>query len=404
MGVTLNSGRGVGIAFAVWLVALAGGMTVGAAQDMGPGAVGSHIEIVGDGGRIRAAGASVTITGTASRVEAAGAQVDIDATVSGPIMAAGAAVTINGSAKGDLKAGGGVVEVNGRFDGRVSLGAAVVRFNGTAARRVEAAAASIEFGPATDIAGRLSAAGANVVVAGKIGGPVHLGGASITFNGSATGNVTLDGGRVTVGPAAVIGGNLVVRSLTAPVIAEGATVTGKTIIQKPSLWWVLPRWMWKGVFAVIMAAGTVLAGIILIWATRGTFEDGLAHATFRPLSSGLIGIVTLIVLPVIAALLMATIIGFSFGLALLLLIPFLLVAGHTVAATCIGVWIFDRTGEPRNAGRLFLYLLAGAIVMALVWMIPWAGPIIVWLAILVGTGAWFRSLWSRLRRRSAAVA
>ena len=111
----------------------------------------------------------------------------------------------------------------------------------------------------------------------------------------------------------------------------------------------------------------------------------------------------MILLPVVAALLLATIIGFSFGLALLLLLPFLIVAGHTVVATCIGVWIFDRTGEPRSYGRLFVYLLAGAILMALVWLIPWAGGAVVGLAILVGSGAWVRSVMSRLRRRSALV-
>ena len=112
---------------------------------------------------------------------------------------------------------------------------------------------------------------------------------------------------------------------------------------------------------------------------------------------------TLVLLPIIAAVLMATIIGFSFGLALLLLMPFLAVAGHTVVATCIGVWIFDRTGEPRSYGRLFVYVLAGAILVALVWLIPWAGSAIVGLAIVVGTGAWVRSVASRLRRRTTLV-
>jgi hypothetical protein len=151
----------------------------------------------------------------------------------------------------------------------------------------------------------------------------------------------------------------------------------------------------------MMAAGTILAAAILIGAGRGAFEDALRHATLRPFSSGLIGLVSLVLLPVIAAVLMATIIGLSFGLALLLLMPFLAVAGHTVVATCIGVWIFDRTGEPRSYGRLLVYALAGALLVALVWLIPWAGCALVVLAIVIGTGAWVRSLWSRLRRRGA---
>ena len=106
-------------------------------------------------------------------------------------------------------------------------------------------------------------------------------------------------------------------------------------------------------------------------------------------------------LPILAALLMATVIGLSFGVALLLLLPFLLVAGHAVVATCIGVWFFDRTGGPRSSGRLFVYLMAGAVILALVWLVPWAGPIIGGLAMLVGSGAVVRSLGARLRRAGA---
>ncbi|HET7716473.1 MAG TPA: hypothetical protein VFK86_12690 [Bauldia sp.] len=398
MGVTLSSGRG-GIIAAVVLAVLVAGKPA-EAQNPWPGVAGPDVAIVGEGGHIRAAGGSVTITGTASRVEAVGARVEVNAAVTGPVYAAGALVTIHGVIEGDLKAGGGTVEVNGRLGGPVKLASAALRFNGTADRSVEAVGASLEFGPASAISGRLSAAGAHVVVAGRIGGPVRIGGASVTFNAEAAGDVILDAGRVTIGPNAAIAGNLVVRTLAAPEIADSARITGEVIVREPSLWWLIPRWLWHVILAAAMAAGTALAGLILIGVARGAFEDGLSHATFRPLSSGLIGIVTLILLPIVAALLMATIVGLSFGLALLLLVPFLVVAGHTVVATCIGVWIFDRTGEPRSTGRLFLYLLAGAIVVAAVWLIPWAGPILVGLAILVGTGAWMRGVSSRLSRRN----
>lgn len=396
-------GFGSGVASLAFAVAVfAAGITPGHAQAPPPPSTGNAVvEIVGDGGEIRAAGATVTITGTASRVDAAGARVEVNATVSGPVRAAGALVTVTGSVDGDLKAAGGTVEVNGRFGSRVYLAGAAILFNGSVAGDVAAGAASTEFGPATDIAGSLSAGAASLVVAGKIGGPVYLGGASVTFNATASGNVEIEGGRVTIGPLAVIGGDLTIRTLTPPTIDPGARITGKTIVQEPRFWWLMSWWTWKLIFAVVMAAGTILAGAVLIGVFRGAFEDALGHATVRPFSSGLIGLVTIVLLSLIAGVLMATVIGFSFGLALLLLLPFLVVAGHTVVATCIGVWVFDRTGEPRSYGRLFLYLLAGAILLALVWLIPWAGCVIVVLAIVVGTGAWVRSLASRLRRRSA---
>jgi hypothetical protein len=404
MGVIGDSGGGAArIAVAFIAAAFALWTSPGHAQEPGPSVTGPAVAIVGDGGEIRAAGAHVSITGTASRIDAAGAQVEVNAAVSGPVRAAGALVTVAGSVDGSLKAAGGSVEVEGRLGGRVYLGGAAIRFNGTAARTVEAVAASIEFGPASEVAGRLSALAAHLTVAGKIGGPAELGGATVFFNGAAAGDVTIEGGRVTIGPQAVIGGDLLIRTLTPPAIDPGAKVAGHTVVSEPAFWWLLSGWTWKLIFAVLMAAGTVLAGAILIGAGRGAFEDALGHATLRPFSSGLIGVVTIVLLTFIASALMATIIGLSFGLALLLLLPFLIVAGHTVVATCIGVWVFDRTGEPRSFGRLFGYLLAGAILVALVWLIPWVGCAVVGLAILVGTGAWMRSVMSLLQRRRALV-
>jgi len=401
MGAIRNSAKPALVALAFVFAAFAAASTAAHAQESRPAPAGPLVQIVGDGGPIRAAGAHVSITGTASRIDAAGAKVEVDAAVTGRVRAAGAMVSVAGSADGDLQAAGGTVEVDGRYGARVHLGGAVVRFNATAARAVEAIGASVEFGPMSDIAGRLSALAAYLTVAGKVGGPVEIGGATVYFNGAAAGNVTIEGGRITIGPQAVIGGDLVIRTLMPPVIDPGARVAGETIVREPAFWWLLSGWTWKLIFAVLMAAGTLVTGIILIGASRGAFEDALANATLRPFSSALIGVVTVIVLPIVAGLLLASIIGISFGIALLLLMPFLAVAGHTVVATCIGVWIFDRTGEPRSFGRLFVYLLAGAVLMALVWLIPWAGATIVSIAILVGTGAWVRSVMARLRGRRA---
>ena len=65
----------------------------------------------------------------------------------------------------------------------------------------------------------------------------------------------------------------------------------------------------------------------------------------------------------------------------------------------------ERRGMQEGYGFLDekCLLLAGAILMALAWLIPWAGGVIVGLAMLVGTGAWVRSVTSRLRRRTALV-
>lgn len=361
-------------------------------------------KVNGTGDAISTRGANVVIRGQASSVDAAGALVDIQATVSGPVVVGGAQVTIDGTVDGDLRAGGGLVEVKGSFGGDVYLGGAVVRFDGTATKDVNIGGATIQIGEDARIDGGLTAGGANVAVSGTITGDADLAGAAILFNAEVKGTVTAAGNDIVIGASAKIDGDLIVRSYHEPTIEAGASVAGQVRLEEPRQWWVPSGWIWTLVSALAVAAGGVLAGAILLLIGRGTFEESLGKAAFRPISSGLIGLAVLIILPIITILLMTTVIGLSLGAALLLVLPFLLVAGHAVVIACIGVWIIDRDGGPHSAGRLILFMIVGAVVMALVWLIPWVGAPIAFLAMLVGTGAYFRALGRRLSLRSAEPA
>lgn len=375
------------------------GTSSGQAQQVQPPSTGAVVQIAGTGGDVLAAGATVSVAGSASSVDAAGIRVDLNATVSGQVRAAGALVTVNGSTEGDLDVLGGVVEVYGPIGGNASLGATAIRFAAKVGGGIEAGAIGIIIGRPTEIAGPLRAAAVNLSVTGTVGGPVALIGATVYFNGAAAGNVTIEGGRVTIGPDAVIGGDLVIRTLTPPTIDPAARVTGETVIQEPAIWSLLSSGTWKLLLATMTAAGTILAGTILIGVSRGGFEDALAHASRRPFSSLLIGILALVLFPIVGALLMATVIGLSFGLAILLLVPLLIVAGHTIVATCLGVWFLDWGRKPRTFVRLFFYLFFGAILLAATWFVPMAGAAILGLALLLGTGAGVRSAAGRLRWR-----
>jgi cytoskeletal protein CcmA (bactofilin family) len=398
----LTPWQSVGAALLTVLSLLCSPLAAAQAQSAKPPTAAAAVQVTGNGGDITAVGASVIIGGNASSIRAAGAMVDIEATVTGPVEAAGAEVIIAGDVGGDVRAGAGLVEVRGKVGGETYLGGAVVRFDGMASKSVQAAAATIEIGQNATIAGDLLAGGASMTVAGTIGGAANLSGAAIVFNGKADGTVTVSSDDLIVGPTARIGGDLVVVSRQQPVIADGAIIAGQVRLQEPTGWWALPAWLWALLGAAVVAAGAVLAGVILLLIGRSTFEDGLDNAAFRPISSGFIGLATLILLPIVAALLMATVIGLSFGLAFLLILPFLLVAGHAVVAACIGVWLFDRTGGPRSPGRLIVFMIAGAVVIAIVWLIPWVGPLLAFLAMLVGAGAYIRSLSERMRRVGSA--
>ncbi|MCP4380043.1 MAG: polymer-forming cytoskeletal protein [Hyphomicrobiales bacterium] len=369
------------------------------APDAATGSDSLLARIDGDNGDVNAAGAQVRVVGTATSVQAAAASIYINATVSGPVSVAGAQVIVNSDITGSVRAGGAMIELQGKIGGAVHAGGAVVRFNAEASDDVALGGASVEVGEGARIDGNLTAGAASVTIAGTISGETHARGAAVVFNGTAANTVTIGAEEVFIGADANITGDLVVQSDNEPNIADGATITGQVRLEEPSRFWLLPTWLWGIVAAAVMAVGAVLAALILLLIGRGTFEEALDKAAFHPISSGLIGLAVLVVLPIVAVLLMTSVIGLSFGFALLAILPFLFVAGHATMAACIGVWIFDRSGGPRTVGQLVIYTIAGAVIIAIVWLIPWVGGPVALVAGLVGIGAYLRALSARMRRR-----
>ena len=364
---------------------------------------GPIVSIEANGETIQAAGASVVIAGSAESIEAAGARVQVSGDIAGGLDVAGAEVTIDSNVGGDLRAAGASVEVIGTVDGKAYVAGATVKFDAAAKGDVSLGGASVTIGSESSIAGDLTAGGASVIVNGSLAGAADIGGAAVVFNGSADGPLMLYGDLITIGSSAQIKGDVTVVSEVAPAIESGASIGGQVVREEPSRWWVLPNWLWAVIAAVAVAAGTIIAGMVLLLIGRGTFESGLSKATFQPVSSGFLGLAVLVLLPIATIILMTTLIGTTIGIAMFLTLPFLLVAGHALVSACIGIWLFDRVGEPRTPGRIVLFLIVGAVIVAAISMIPFIGWIFAVVVGLIGVGAYTRSLFSRMSHSDFAA-
>jgi hypothetical protein len=359
---------------------------------------GPVVTVTGDGGKVQAAGASVTVTGTAAEVKAAGAQIESHVDTTGDLDLAGAQITVTGNVGRDLNAMGASLDISGKVARNASIAGAVVKTNISVAGWFRVAGATVTLGPATDIVGSLKAGGALVTIEGHVGGNVQAGGGVVTFNGIADGPVDIAAHTVVIGPNARIAGDLTVRSTNPPQIATTAVVSGTVKQIEPPTWVPVAPWVWVLGFAAAIAVGTILGGLVLLLFGGHVFGVATEHVRHRPLSSFLFGILTFVLVPFVAVILMVTIVGISVGFAVLLLLPFLIVFGHAVAAAGIaGAVLMRRPGE---VGPLlgFLMLVVGAIILVLIGLIPWVGPALVGIAIILGTGAFTRTLGHRLRR------
>ncbi len=357
------------------------------------------VDVIANGERVKVAGASVSVTGKATDVRAAGANVTVRSEVTDDVGAAGAKVNINAIVGRDINTIGAAVDVRGQAGRDVNAAGAVVTINAAIGGDLKAGGAVLTIGPASDIAGSFQGGAANLRVDGHIAGPVKVGGALVTFNARTDGPVEIDGGKIVIGAAARIGGDLIVRSMSDPEIDPAAVISGEPRrIAPPRWWWPASPWTWAALFAGFVALGTIVTGIVLMLFGGRVLATATDHVRLRPGSSLLIGLATAVLIPAIAAIVMATGVGISAGIAILLLLPILTVFGHAVAATGIASGIFVRDRGELGPVRTFLLLVVGAIIVALVWLIPWVGGLLGLIILLFGIGALARTLGSRIRR------
>ena len=81
----------------------------------------------------------------------------------------------------------------------------------------------------------------------------------------------------------------------------------------------------------------------------------------------------------------------------------LAVFGHAVAAAGVAGGIFIRTTGRIGIGRSLGLLVVGSILVALLSLIPWVGPWLLCIVLLLGIGALTRTAGGRLKRADVAI-
>lgn len=206
----------------------------------------------------------------------------------------------------------------------------------------------------------------------EIAGTIHD--ALIVVNGEATVSGTVDGsttivrGDLTLTDSAVAHDIQLIRSDLDR--APGATVRGD--IDESEGWWV-GWWIFFGII-LLVGLGLLLFVVAIGFALIGgkQLNEAAASLTAKPWQTVVAGVVTVIALPVLAVLAMATIVGIWVGLSvLLILIPVLAILGIVVAATWLGSLILHRDGHwpVRPVGAAAL----GMAIMLVAFAIPGLG-------------------------------
>ncbi len=226
-------------------------------------------------------------------------------------------------------------------------------------------------------------------------------GGDVAVLGTVKNTVVVVGGDVLIGPKAQVGigddpGDTTIVVVFGDVTVEpGASVYGETVdtggwfssgtdtfnFSRALGGWDVGSvggWIW---FAVFLAVVAVIIGAIAPRQVVVTSER-VRHRFFSSFGWGVLGV---IVAALVAVLLIVTIFGLLVLVPWLLLMAAIYLFGFVSIGAALGRLILGRRGDHR--GSLMLAAVLGVVIVSVVWWIPVAGDIILFLLGVVGFGA-----------------
>lgn len=330
------------------------------------------------GGDLYGGGSAVVVTDEAAHDVFLAAQ---DTNLVGPITGSahmvGQNVILSKSVAGNAYAAGQSVTLSGTVTGNATLAGQTVTIS--------------------DIGRNLRAFGQSLTLNGTVGGAALIAAQTVTFNSEITGDVAVNAETITFGPEAKIGGKLTIYhsdpdTIEVPnVVIPEAQITRKAVEEwskdTPTSIGVSRGTVWRGILTTIVTV-TLLAAILAaliptkLSQMRSTFLD-------HPLRSFWFGFLTLsaaIGTTVVLAMSLVGLLALPLSIILPLLIGF---AGYVVGAYAIGVGLLNMIARTYPSAWIERALSAavGAIVVAVIGLVPFVGWLVVLAVTLTGIGA-----------------
>ncbi|HEY8108642.1 MAG TPA: polymer-forming cytoskeletal protein [Patescibacteria group bacterium] len=370
-------------------VALVGGLLVPATVQAATGRAADVVNVGRDQvikDDLYAVGDSVTIVGTVEGdVVAAGSEVTVLGRVTGNVWAAGAKVDIRGTVGGSVRAAGSEVTISGR------IGRDAILFGN-----------SLDVTKGARIAGDLVGYGQDVTLVGAIGSDARVGSDTLQVSGTVGGNLDAEtGSDFRLASGSRIAGNVTYSGPEEVVRDKGSTVDGSVDFSKQEQEQETFLDRLNGQIFWFLGAVLLLLGILLYARRAAVHASELL--TGRPGISLLAGLGFLLVTPLLAGILLISLVGVPLSLFTLFAYGLVLYSAKVFAALAIGGALVrklpDRFWPAFGAGTL------GLAIYYLVTAIPTIGAMVAFATVVIGSGAQlllFKELYDANRKKYGA--
>lgn len=343
-------------------------------------------------------------------------EVSADEVIDDDLIAIAGNVDIKGSVTGNVCAFAQTVNVSGDIGGSLFIGAASSSVSPKSVQTVWAAGGNL------NISGEISK---NVILAGGslnitsnavVGKDLHAYGGSFEADGNVngaikgavgkfsmagtSGRVKIRADRVKIRSTAVVSGDVSLTSESAPEIEDGAMIGGELTVReieeeeaKPFFFAIAPLIGFLfGVIKMIVWISKIIVGIILIALCHKYIRrimDTFARQPWKSLGIGFLGV---IVIPVAAAVFLATLVGYPISVLLLYVFSILCYVSSVVIAVILGEKIIQLFNKGKEVS-LYLSFVIGMIILFVVSFIPILNFLVRIFVLLFGFGTVIIATW-----------
>lgn len=328
----------------------------------------------------------------------AGDRILIDGNVDGDLIVWAHEVEVNGHVKGDIIAFTQELRMNGTVDGNVRAFAQAAVLAGPVAKNLMGFVRTLELDEKANVGGSATIFSADAQLNGPIRGDLLAMTGQLDVDGPIGGNMRVRGDELTIGPTAQIAGRAQYEGSKQPSVAGGAKLASpmEVTMQKPTPEYSTWPYYWH---QTLRWGAAFLLGLVMFLLAPGAFLDAANSANRVGLSMG-IGLLFLVGLPVAACIACITIVGLGLGIVTLLIY---LVAVY-MSQIFVGEWVGEKLlGAGIGVGPVLARLALGLAILRVIRVIPFIGPLSMWVVIIWGLGAYALAIHKRMRHQLVAA-
>lgn len=306
--------------------------------------------------------------------------------ITGDLLFAGSGLSLSGPVDGNVIAAGQHISAKGPVKGSLRAFCSDLTVEGIVGRNLVAFCGTARLPEGSSVAKDVHVFSGNLMVGGKINGSLNFYGGEVVIAGTVGRGAKIKADKVTLASTARIEGDLTYTSKKEATIEEGAVITGQTTHNLPKKKDGKPISGWSIFWWLVWRASELLTGFLLI----ALFQKQMTALKSTVSSSFLktlgIGLLSFVVIPVMALLFAVIIIGLPLTLALTAFYLVALVLACNFTGLPLGEGILRLF---RKEGPISLYasMVVGVLVIQLLEEIPFFGMLVLLTTAWIGLGA-----------------